>query len=123
MTALDALLPTHAMFYHAAVAATTILNPSAPDAVKSSGPDLRKYVVFRHQDGREFPVIFPRAIQHSDIDLALDCAGGTLYKPISAGSYGIMKGHVFLTGVGSHTLNLPSRPQDAALIQSLLSES
>jgi hypothetical protein len=113
MTALDALLPTTAMFVKAAARKS---DPSAKSDPSDRGPDLRKYIILEHQ-GKEFAFIFPLAISH---DRACPNAAGHL---ISAGSFSIIDGQVFLTGLGSETLRLKSRPQDAPLIQSLLSES
>ena len=97
--------------------------PANPERVASIGPDFRKYIVFANADGHEFAVVFPRKLLHIDIELAADCGGQARYVPISAGSYIVALGQVILSGIGSTTLDLLSRPQDAALIQQLLSES
>ena len=95
--------------------ATTPVNP---ERVASDDPSLRfrKYIVVEH-DGREHAIAFPLSIQH---DRACPVSAGRL---ISAGSFGIARGRVVLTGMGSGTLNLNSRPQDAQLIEALFSES
>jgi hypothetical protein len=117
MTALDALAPTHAMFHHAAIAASTsAAAPSAPSAVKSGSTDIRKYIIVE-RGGAEYAVVFPLFIPHDKV------CHGIPHKLVAAGSFGIINGDVFLTGVGSSTLNLNSRPKDAALIQALLTES
>lgn len=121
MTALDALAPTHALFCAAAASAAARTSarsaPSAPSATSDpSAPDWRKYIIL-DRDARELPILFPRTLQH---DQACPAKAGRL---VSAGCYLVINGNVILLGVGSASLNLKSRPQDAALIRQLISES
>ena len=64
-----------------------------------------------------FAITFPRQLRHDEG--CPDKAG----RLVSAGSYVIANGRVIISGIGSDTLRLPSRPQDAALIQSLFAET
>jgi len=112
MNALEALAPTFAMLHVAAAASV------GPRAVSDRSPaiDFRKYIIVE-RNGRELAIVFPGTIRH---DEGCPDRAGSL---ISAGSFIVANGTVILSGVGSATLNLPSRPQDAALIESLFSES
>jgi hypothetical protein len=109
-------MPTHSQFARAAAASrksdrsTTSAQPAAAE------PPIRKYIVVE-RDGQELAITFPSCVRH---DEACPQKAGRL---VSAGSYGVANGRVVLTGMGSGTLNLPSRPADAALIESLFSES
>ena len=113
MTSLDALAPTQTMFHAAATAAAA---KPLPAGGGSDRFPFRKYIIVADH-GREYAFAFSGDLTHCD---ACPLSAG---RVISAGSFFILNGKVVLTGVGSSTLNLISRPQDAALIQSLFSES
>jgi hypothetical protein len=134
MHALDALFTTYALFAKAAALPSEVLltkegeatlgdrratSPN-PERVASSGPILRKYLIVRDDfattHNRIRVIVFSSELQHKDL-VPLKC------DAISAGSFGIINGKVFLTDLGSETLKLASHPKDAALIQSLFSES
>ncbi len=78
-----------------------------------------KYVMFDFK-GIHMPVVFPCFIEHRLITITTD--DGLAVPPISAGMYKIKEGKVVVYG-GSASLKLPSRPEDADIIQKQLSVS
>jgi hypothetical protein len=78
---------------------------------------LLKYIIVA-RDGREFPVIFDPAIQHS----TMVPAGG--FTPVSAGFFLAADGHVVVADIGSDSLKLnPRVTQDRAILQQTLNLS
>lgn len=77
-------------------------------------PKLAKYIILEIS-GSEFPFTFPMDIQHSH---ALPAIPGS--RPVSAGMFMQFYDRTVQVGGESASLHLRSRPQDAALIKSLL---
>jgi hypothetical protein len=123
---MNSLAPTHAMFYRSAAEVGPTSCSPAPSrqlaqlADFNSGLGIRKYLIVRDSFAATHSplrvILFSHELQHKDL-VPLRC------DPVSAGSFFVVNHQAVLTGIGSETLNLPSRPHDAALIQSLLSES
>jgi hypothetical protein len=76
-------------------------------------PGLVKYIILE-TDGKEHPLVFSTFIRHDEMAPA---SGGHL---VAAGYAILTDGKAIVNGVGSGSLNLKSRPQDADIIQSLL---
>ena len=74
-----------------------------------------KYIVFKC-GGEETPVVFPESIQHKEMVLKTEweeCC------PVSAAYFSVIGGKVEVFGF-SKSLDLKPRPEDANLIQKLL---
>ena len=79
--------------------------------------ELAKYIILQWQ-GREHAVAFPRNIQHSAVFEYIR-KDNPAARAVSAGFFYEEPG-AFWHGGESETLGLPSRPQDAQHIQSML---
>ncbi|MDE2099085.1 MAG: hypothetical protein KGL39_17660 [Patescibacteria group bacterium] len=86
--------------------------PSRPAPAIIDAIHLAKYIVLE-RDGRELPILFPRGLQHSEM---VPKNG----KVVSAGFYQIIDAQTLVVDGLSTSLNLASRPEDAALIRDLL---
>lgn len=129
MSPLTALMPTHAAITGnldvvlVPAGATSI--PIRAAEVQSSPaphPMLHKYIILE-RDGREYPLVFSREIQHSHV---VPWKEG--YTPVSAGSFIICGSELRLSpgpgcpGAGSSTLEIDPRPQDETILRAFLAQ-
>ena len=109
-------LMTKLMPLHAALATAALASPPRRRRHQPSTIDalhLAKYIIVE-RDGEQHAILFPRKLQHSEM------LGPEAGRPISAGFYQIIDPDHLLVDGGSTTLNLNSRPEDAAIIRTLL---
>jgi hypothetical protein len=99
---ISAIMPTHA----AVLAMAESLHVSA----HGPAPILAKYIIIQ-RDGREFPILFPKDLQHSEM---VPAHAGT---PVSAGFFQFVSPDVVLATGESITLRLSARDQDADIIK------
>jgi len=118
MTVMDALMPSTGTFVRSLV---TDKQKAPAAAADNQDVDcyvqihLAKYIIIRRIDG-EFPILFPAAMRHSHM-VPQDAI------PVAAGFYQIIDTDTLLVSGESTSLNLKSRPQDAALIRALLNRN
>jgi hypothetical protein len=114
MTALDALMPHHALFAQAAIAMkNSSLSPLAP--VESDSPTHCKYITVESPAGEILPILFHHKLQHRD-------AVPEGLRPVSAGFVMILGGHLVIPAIDSTTLNLGPKPNDEQLLNALLNQ-
>jgi hypothetical protein len=112
MSPFNALFPTHAALASIPPEGKQawVLPPQTPDGIH-----IHKYVIVLDPiAGREYPILFPREIQHSYM-VPLG------HRAVSAGHLVIYNSSLTVSAVGSTTLNLEPRPQDRAILESFLS--
>ena len=121
MNAIDALMPTHSLYAIAAAGAGSgsPLRASAPpreSASTSATPatticPINKYVIAADPEGREHVLLFSGHLQHSQMVPAA-------LRPVSAGFWLLTGPQVrVVESIGSVSLNLNPRPQDADIIK------
>jgi len=109
----DLLMPTHAMLARAATSPGPRAVPARSTSIQPES--LLKYIIVAPVPGLELAVLFHPSIQHSNL------VDKPSTKPISAGFCRITESGVEIDPLlGSTSLNLKPRPEDAALIQTTL---
>ena len=112
-TTYETLMPTHAMLAQAASQPLRTLRPLREESIPPES--LLKYIIVAPVPGLELAVLFHPSIQHSNL------VDKPTTKPISAGFCRITAAGVEIDPVlGSTSLNLKPRPEDAALIETTL---
>jgi hypothetical protein len=130
MSPLAALMPTHAALAAIATPANgrdaVSASPSSPAAASPSFPaaaspsfppsgiTFHKYIILQDPaTGREYPILFSSALQHSHL-VRYDM------RAVSAGFVAIHAGTVIVPEIPSTSLNLSPRPQDREILRTWL---
>jgi hypothetical protein len=130
MSPLAALMPTHAALAAIATPANgrdaVSASPSSPAAASPSFPaaaspsfppsgiTFHKYIILQDPaTGREYPILFSSALQHSHL-VRYDM------RAVSAGFVAIHAGTVIVPEIPSTSLNLFPRPQDREILRTWL---
>lgn len=80
----------------------------------------RKYVIFADADGNEYPVVFHQDLSHADVNELAGAASLSGWSHTKGRVKAVSAGFVGDSARGSESLQLNPRPQDAALLSSIV---